>query len=76
MRPRTRRNASRNTQPREADILISLTAVQKARLRFLAKTFGVSMTEVVRLLVDEKYITQALTPSATLADNSIVQSDR
>jgi len=75
MTERTRRNAPHNTQPREADILISLTAVQKSRLRFLAKTFGVSMTEVVRLLVDEQYVKRVLSDDAKLIENSPVSAE-
>lgn len=71
MTERTRKNAIKGTQPREADILISLTAVQKARLRYLATLFGVSMTEVVRLLVDDQYVKRAMGDPVTLADTSV-----
>ncbi len=74
--PASRKNATKGTQPREADILISLTAVQKARLRFLASAFGVSMTEVVRLLVDEQYVKRALAGGDTLANTPELASDR
>lgn len=66
MTEKSRKNAEMGTQPREADLLVSFTAAQKSRLRFLAKLFGVSMTEVVRLLVDEKYAKHVMSAGDTL----------